>query len=62
MPALKAVYCEGVTHMFGSILDMIAAFALWIRDNDGTGDFSNFEMVFDMFGDLAGSVDGFLGS
>ncbi|AEF39057.1 MULTISPECIES: hypothetical protein [Hoyosella] len=48
--------------MFGSILDMIAAFALWIRDNDGTGDFSNFEMVFDMFGDLAGSVDGFLGS
>ncbi|MCW4353347.1 hypothetical protein ONR57_08565 [Hoyosella sp. YIM 151337] len=48
--------------MFGSILDTLAAFALWIRDNDGTGDFSNFDLVFGLFGEMAGSLDDFLGS
>lgn len=48
--------------MFGSILDLLAGFVLWIQENDGSGDFSNFDVVFGLFGDLAGSLDDIMGS
>lgn len=48
--------------MLSAFIGLIEGFAGYIRDNGGTGDFSNFERVFGIFGDIAEGVDGFFGS
>jgi hypothetical protein len=39
--------------MLTGFIDLIADFALFIKDNGGTGDFTNFDLVFGAFGSMA---------